>query len=65
MPVMDGFETIQHIRKTHTDLPVIAQTAYAMVEEQRKCLNLGCNDYIAKPIKKDKFFQLLNKFLIL
>ncbi|QGY43183.1 response regulator [Maribellus comscasis] len=63
MPVMDGYEAIQKIRKTQPNLPVIAQTAYAMAEEQQKCINLGCNDYIAKPIKKDRFFYLLNTYL--
>ena len=63
MPVMDGYEAIQKIRKTYPDLPVIAQTAYAMVEEQRKCIELGCNDYIAKPIKKHNFLQLLYTYL--
>jgi signal transduction histidine kinase len=63
MPVMNGFETIQEIHKTHPILPVIAQTAYAMVEEQQRCLKLGFNDYIAKPITKDKFFKSLNDFL--
>jgi CheY-like chemotaxis protein len=63
MPVMNGFETLLEIRKTHPALPVIAQTAYAMLEEQQKCLKLGCNDYIAKPITKDKFFKSLNGFL--
>ena len=63
MPVMNGFEAVVEIRKTLPEIPVIAQTAYAMVEEQRKCIELGCNDYISKPIKKTNFLQVINKYL--
>ncbi len=63
MPIMNGFETIQEIRTKHTDLKVIAQTAYAMAEEKQKCLSMGCNSYISKPIKRDELFKLIDKFL--
>ena len=64
MPVMNGFEVIQEIRKNNSELKVIAQTAYAMAEEKQKCLALGCNDYIAKPIKKQALFKLVDQLLL-
>ncbi len=50
MPVMDGFETLQHIKNdaNFSDIPIIIITANA--EEKNKALHLGANDFIAKPI---------------
>lgn len=50
MPVMNGYKAIEIIRKEHKDLPVIAQTAYAMPDEKERILKAGCSDYISKPI---------------
>lgn len=63
MPVMNGFETINKIRETHPTLPVIAQTAYAMAEEREKCLDVGCNDYISKPINAHQLLKKIRKYL--
>lgn len=50
MPVMTGFEATMKIRKSFGDVPIIAQTAYAMIGDKDKILAAGCNDYISKPI---------------
>jgi len=63
MPVLNGFETIVEIRKEFPDLPVIAQTAYAMVDEQQKCIKLGCSAYMAKPFSREEFYSILNFYL--
>ena len=63
MPVMNGYETAKEIRKTHPNLPLIAQTAYALTEEKQKCYEAGCNEYIAKPIDKERFFKIINAYL--
>jgi signal transduction histidine kinase/ligand-binding sensor domain-containing protein/ActR/RegA family two-component response regulator len=63
MPVMDGYEATREIRKIKPDLPVIAITAHAFTEEKARCIQAGCNQYITKPIDKEKLISYLNKFL--
>jgi CheY-like chemotaxis protein len=61
MPVMDGFEATKQIKILRPDLPVIAQTAYAFIDERQKILSAGCDDYISKPIVKDDLLKMINK----
>jgi len=58
MPIMNGYEATKQIRKFNKDIPILAQTANAMVEDKQKSLNAGCNDYVSKPVNKK---VLLNK----
>jgi CheY-like chemotaxis protein len=60
---MDGFEFIRQIRNSGINIPVIAQTAYAMSGDKHKCIDAGCNDYLAKPIKKNELLKKINNFL--
>lgn len=63
MPVMNGEEAIRQIRTFNQDIPIIAQTAYAMPADKYKILETGCNDYISKPIDTSKLFKLLQKYI--
>jgi len=63
MPVMDGYETTKLIKKFNSEIPVIAQTAYALPQDNYKCFDAGCDDYIAKPISIDLFLNKINRFL--
>jgi len=63
MPVMDGYETTRLIKEFNSEIPVIAQTAYALPQDSYKCFDAGCDDYIAKPISIDLFLNKINKFL--
>lgn len=61
LPLLSGYEATQQIKKFRKDLPIIAQTAYAMGDEMNKCYDMGCDDYITKPIDRDKLFEMLNR----
>ena len=63
LPGIDGLEATVEIKKIRPDLPVIAQTAYTFVGDREKALDAGCNDFISKPINKEKLFCIINKFL--
>lgn len=62
MPVMDGVEATKQIRGFNGQIPIIAQTAYAMSSEKKLILDSGFNEYIAKPIDKNKLLELIKKF---
>jgi PAS domain S-box-containing protein len=63
LPEMDGFEFVRQLRKSGIKIPVIAQTAYAMSGDKHKCFDAGCNDYIAKPLKKNELLKKMSNFL--
>lgn len=63
MPVMDGFEATQLIREMRPDLPIIAQTAFAMHDDEIKAIEAGCNDYIAKPINRVDLIKKINRLI--
>lgn len=63
MPVMNGFLATKAIKKFKPDLPIIAQTAYAIAGDREKLIEAGCDDYISKPIKKDELFKKINCLL--
>jgi len=63
MPDINGFEVLKEIRKKDTKVPVIAQTAYAMSADRKKCLEAGFNDYIAKPVQREKLLNLIAKYI--
>jgi PAS domain S-box-containing protein len=65
MPEKNGYEVVKEIQEINPNIPVLAQTAYAMQGEKEKCMVAGCDDYISKPIDKnillEKVFKHLNK----
>jgi len=63
MPVLNGFEATKQIKKFRPELYIIAQTAYALVGDEEKALQAGCNDYISKPINVEELKQKINKYL--
>ena len=63
MPIMDGYEATREIRKTNTEVPIIAQTAYALAGDDKKALAAGCNDYVSKPIKRDNLMEKVEAML--
>ncbi len=63
MPEMDGYEATRQIRKFIPDIPIIAQTAFAMVGDRELAIKAGCDDYISKPIKKEELMQLIDLYI--
>ena len=65
MPEMDGYETIQKIRRENKNstLPIIAVTAKAMKGDREKCIEAGASDYITKPLKIDHLLSLMRVWL--
>ncbi len=63
LPVMNGYEATREIRKLNGDVPIIAQTAYVMEDEKDKVLQVGCNDLITKPLRKDVLLEKIAFFL--
>lgn len=60
MPEMDGYTATSVIRnEMRMDVPIIAMTAHAMVGEKEKCLQLGMNDYVSKPIKETVLYNII------
>ncbi len=70
MPEMDGLEATRVIRKkevkgqNNANIPIIALTANAMKGDREKCLSVGMNDYVSKPIEKDELYRVLCKWLV-
>ncbi len=62
MPIYDGYEATRKIREFNKDIIIIAQTAYSLVGDREKALAAGCNDYISKPILKNKLLELINLY---
>ena len=66
MPIMDGFETTQRIRENEKQnggyTPIIAMTALAMVQDRKRCMKVGMDDFIAKPISGETINQMLKKY---
>jgi CheY-like chemotaxis protein len=64
MPEMDGLAATRELRERgFTDIPIVAMTANAMKGDREKCIDAGMNDYIAKPIKREIVFQIIEKWV--
>ncbi len=65
LPKMNGFEATKKLRELGFNIPILAQTAYAMREDEKKCFEAGCDAYITKPLEiwllLDKIQNLLLK----
>lgn len=62
MPLMNGYEATKEIRKFNTEVIILAQTAFALEGDKSKTMEVGCNGYISKPIKKEELSNLLQHY---
>jgi two-component system sensor histidine kinase/response regulator len=68
MPVMDGMEATRQIRDMHSGslnpaVTIVALTAHAMAGDKERCLNMGMDDYLAKPVKAAELQEVISKWL--
>jgi PAS domain S-box-containing protein len=68
MPVMDGYEAVRTLRGQElTDntarIPVVALTAHAAAVEREKCLSVGMDDFLSKPIARPELAKMLARWL--
>jgi signal transduction histidine kinase/ActR/RegA family two-component response regulator len=65
MPIMDGLAATQAIRQLagYANVPILAMTANAFIEDQQHCIDAGMNDFITKPADPKKLFLILAKWL--
>jgi CheY-like chemotaxis protein len=62
MPGLDGYQATKEIRKFNKNVVIVAQTAYAMIDEEMKAMEAGCTDYIAKPLNLSILKSLVYKY---
>jgi CheY-like chemotaxis protein len=63
IPGISGFEAAAQIKQIRQDLPIIAQSAYALIEEKERAIEAGCDAHISKPINAFDLLIAINHFL--
>lgn len=63
LPVMDGYSTTRKIREFRSDVIIIAQTAYGLMDEKEKIMESGFDDYLIKPIISQNLVDKLRSIL--
>jgi CheY-like chemotaxis protein len=65
MPILDGWEATRRLKGAPAtqSIPIIALTAYAVIEDRAKCLSAGCDEYETKPVDFPRLFAKMQRFL--
>ena len=63
LPEKSGYECFDEIKGISTEIKIIAQTAYASEDDRNKCLAMGFDDFLKKPIKRTDFYKIINEVL--
>ena len=65
LPILDGWEATRRIKANGAlkHIPIIAVTSHAMIGEEARALEAGCDDYLPKPVDENELIRKLKKFL--
>jgi PAS domain S-box-containing protein len=63
MPVLDGYSATKHLRAIRYQGPIVALTAHALLEDRQKCLSIGCDDVITKPVERDVLIHTCHEWI--
>jgi PAS domain S-box-containing protein len=63
LPEIDGYEATKRIKEFKPNLPIIAQTAHALLEDRSKCINAGCDDYMTKPLNQELLIAKIKYYI--
>ncbi len=63
MPVMDGLQATEQLRRNGVVLPIIAMTAHAMPRDRQRCLDAGMDDFLTKPIHPEELYCALARWV--
>ena len=64
MPIMNGYEATKQIKAIQPNLPIVVQTAFALIDEEIKARDAGCDDYLPKPMHIENFNRIVQKYLL-
>ncbi len=63
MPNINGYQAREVIKEIFPETPQIAQTAFAMADDEKRAMDAGFDAYLSKPIRKNNLLEVVGRFL--
>jgi len=63
LPDINGLDLTRQIKEKNKEIPIIAQTAYALTGDREKTITAGCDAYLSKPLPKAKLLKVMSDFI--